>query len=320
MSKRLSRRHILAAGIGGTAISLNGLSRRTAWAASTRAPKLPFKLSLAQWSLHNSLFGRTDLKIANLDFATVARILGIEGLEYVNQFFMDKAKDQAYLDEMQKRAADNGCKAVLIMCDREGNLGEPETAKRIQAVENHYKWLEAARFFGCHSIRVNAHSKGTFEEQQKLVADGLARLCERAKQYVLNVLVENHGGLSSNGQWLLGVMKRVDMPNCGTLPDFGNFREYDRYKGVKELMPYAKGVSAKAGRFDDQGNEVNTDYARMMKIVLDAGYRGYVGIESSVGDQMSELEAILMTKHLLQRVAKGLAGNRGRGSDVVVLA
>jgi sugar phosphate isomerase/epimerase len=320
MSKRLSRRHVLATGIGGAAISLNGLSRRTAKAASADTSKLPFKLSLAQWSLHNSLFGRTDLKIDNLDFATVARILGIEGLEYVNQFFTDKAKDQAYLDEMQKRAADNGCRAVLIMCDREGNLGEPEKARRIQAVENHYKWLEAAKFFGCHSIRVNAHSRGTFEEQQKLVADGLARLCERAKQYDLNAIVENHGGLSSNGQWLVGVMKRVDMPNCGTLPDFGNFREYDRYKGVKELMPYAKGVSAKAGRFDDEGNEVNTDYARMMKIVLDAGYRGYVGIESSVGDQMSELEAILMTKHLLQRVAKGLAGNRGRGSDVVVIA
>jgi sugar phosphate isomerase/epimerase len=284
---------------------LNGLSQRKARATSAGAATLPFKFSLAQWSLHNSLFGRTDLNIDNLDFATIARILGIEGLEYVNQFFMDRAEDTGYLARMKQRAADNGCRSVLIMCDREGNLGEPDEAKRRQAVENHYKWLEAARFLGCHSIRVNAHSKGTFEEQQKLVADGLARLCERAKQYDLNVIVENHGGLSSNGQWLVGVMKRVDMPNCGTLPDFGNFREYDRYKGVRELMPYAKGVSAKATRFDDEGNEVNTDYARMMKIVLDAGYRGYVGIESSVGDQMSELEAILTTKHLLERVGKG---------------
>lgn len=304
MSKMLSRRRFLNVGIGTIGLmSVPGL--RSAIAA--KPLKLPFKISLAEWSLNRSLFGRTDLHITNLDFATIARMLGIEGLEYVNQFFMDKAKDQRYLAEMKQRAKDNGCTSVLIMCDREGNLGAPEKAERIQAVENHVKWLEAAKFLGCHSIRVNAHSEGTFEEQQKLVADGLTRLCERAKSYGLNVIVENHGGLSSNGQWLVGVMKRVNLPNCGTLPDFGNFREYDRYKGVKELMPYAKGVSAKAGAFDDEGNEVNTDYVRMMGIVLGAGYRGYVGIESSGRGQMSEIEAIQATKRLLEKVGRQYA-------------
>jgi len=308
MSEQFSRRRFLGVGLTAAgALAVGSPLATTAQAAPGKEAKRPFKLSLAQWSLHNSLFGRTELNVDNLDFATIARILGIEGLEYVNQFFMDKATDASYLAEMKKRAADNGCTSVLIMCDREGNLGEPEKAKRVEAVENHYKWLEAAKFLGCHSIRVNAHSKGSFEEQQKLVCDGLTRLCERARQYGLNVIVENHGGLSSNGQWLSGVMKKVSLPNCGTLPDLGNFREYDRYKGVAELMPYAKGVSAKATRFDAEGNEVNTDYSRMMKIVLDAGYRGYIGIESSVGGQMSELEAILTTKHLLERAGREYA-------------
>ena len=103
----------------------------------------------------------------------------------------------------------------------------------------------------------------------------------------------------------------VDHPRCGTLPDFGNFRitreeEYDRYQGVKELMTYAKGVSAKSHDFDEQGNETRTDYARMMKIVLDAGYRGYVGIEYE-GNRLSEPEGIKATKVLLERVREDLA-------------
>ncbi len=302
MSERLSRRGFLGMGLGAVgAVSLGGASWPTTVSALDKCAS-PYKISLAQWSLNRGLFGRVKPKIDNLEFAKIARSLGIDGLEYVNQFFKDKAKDQSYLGEMKKRARDNNVESVLIMCDGEGNLGEPEGAKRLQAVENHYKWLEAAKFLGCHSIRVNAHSGGTFEEQQKLVADGLGRLCERATQYDLNVIVENHGGLSSNGKWLAGVMDLVDRPNCGTLPDFGNFGKYDRYLGVEELMPYAKGVSAKTTAFDDEGNDPNTDYVRMMRIVRDAGYQGYVGIESSLGGRMSEIEAIKATKRLLERV------------------
>lgn len=303
MSERLSRRQFLGMSIGTAGVlSTGGLGWPMAKASASESSAPPFKLSLAQWSLNKGLFGRVKPKIDNLDFAQIARDLGIEGLEYVNQFFMDKAEDKGYLAEMKKRARDHGVESVLIMCDREGNLGEPDKARRLEAVENHYKWLEAARFLGCHSIRVNAHSQGTFEEQQKLVADGLHRLCEHAAQYNLNVIVENHGELSSNGQWLVGVMKQVDLPNCGTLPDFGNFREYDRYLGVEELMPYAKGVSAKTTAFDDEGNDPNTDYYRMMRIVRDAGYQGYVGIESSVGGQMNEIDAIEATQRLLDKV------------------
>jgi sugar phosphate isomerase/epimerase len=167
--------------------------------------------------------------------------------------------------------------------------------------------VEAAKFLGCHSIRVNAYGTGTYEEHLKQAADGLRQLTEFAAPFKINVIVENHGGNSSNGEWLVGVMKQVNHPRCGTLPDFGNFRlaegkEYDRYKGVQEMMPFAKGVSAKASNFDEQGNCIETDYRKMMKIVLAAGYRGYVGIESSGGSKLSEMDGIRATKKLLEKV------------------
>src|SRR5690606_29598063 len=212
--------------------------------------------------------------------------------------------------ELKKRAADHGVKSLLIMCDGEGRLGDPDDAKRKQAVENHYKWVEAAAELGCHSIRVNAASAGSFDEQQKLAADGLARLTAFAEQHNQNVIVENHGGLSSNGEWLAGVMQMVNHPHCGTLPDFGNFKVaagewYDRYKGVEELMPFAKAVSAKSHFFAD-GREVYTDYEKIMKIVLDAGYHGWVGIEWE-GSQMGEYEGIKATKKLLEDVRETLS-------------
>ncbi len=198
-----------------------------------------------------------------------------------------------------------------IMIDDEGDLGDADAAKRARAVENHYKWVEAAKFLGCHSIRVNAASSGSYEEQLDRAADGLRRLTEFGMKHGLNVIVENHGGLSSNGQWLAAVMKKVGLPACGTLPDFGNFdlgdgKEYDRYKGVEELMPFAKAVSAKSHDFDAQGNEIHTDFRRMMKIVLDAGYRGWVGVEYE-GSKLGEPDGIRRTKELLERVRKEMS-------------
>jgi L-ribulose-5-phosphate 3-epimerase len=264
--------------------------------------KMPFNISLAQWSLHRRLFGRAGPKLDNLDFAKEARSLDFEAVEYVNQFFMDKAKDTEYLSQMKKRAADNGVKSLLIMCDGEGNLGDPDTKRRTQAVENHYKWVEAAKYLGCHSIRVNAASAGTYEEQRKLAADGLRRLCEFAAGHKLNVIVENHGGISSNPQWLTAVIKEVNLPNCGTLPDFGNFPpEIDRYEAVEILMQYAKSVSAKSYEFDGNGDETRINYYRMMKIVLDAGYHGFVGVEYE-GGKLSENEGVIATKRLLEKI------------------
>jgi len=267
-------------------------------------PSKPFKISLAQWSLHRRLLGKQKPKLDNLDFATEARRFAIDAIEYVNVFFKDKAKDTKYLSEMKKRAADNRVKSLLIMCDDEGRLGDPKAEKRTQAVENHYKWVEAAKFLGCHSVRVNAASKGSYEEQAKLAADGLRRLSEFADEHDINVIVENHGRLSSNPQWLAGVIRQVGLPNCGTLPDFGNFpKNIDRYEAVRALMPHAKAVSAKSYDFDEEGNETTIDYHSMMNIVLEAGYHGYVGIEYE-GERLSENEGILATKRLLEKIRK----------------
>ena len=264
--------------------------------------KKAFEISLAQWSLHKRLFGQAGDKLDNLDFAETSKRLGIEAIEYVNIFFKDKAKDQAYLADMKKRADDNGVKSLLIMCDGEGNLGDPDNNKRTTAVENHYKWVDAAKYLGCHSIRVNAASAGSFEEQMKLAADGLTRLSSYAKKQGLNVIVENHWGLSSDPKWHVGVIEAVGMDNCGTLPDFGNFpQEVDRYEAVKAMMPYAKAVSAKSYDFDEAGNETKIDYDRMMAIVLAAGYNGYVGIEYE-GGRLREEEGIIATRKLLDRI------------------
>ena len=305
MTPLLSRRRFLVtSSLAATAVA--GLPR-LAWAAAEESEK-PFKISLAEWSLHRAI--RDQKTVEHLDFAKVSKEeFGIEAVEYVNQFFKDKARDQSYLAQMKQRAEDHGVKSLLIMVDGEGQIGDPDERKRAQTVENHKQWVDAAKYLGCHSIRVNAGSSGSFEEQQKLAADGLRRLSEYAGAAGLNVLVENHGGLSSDGSWLAGVMKLVERDNCGTLPDFGNFfisrgdnpREYDRYKGVEELMPFAKAVSAKTHDFDADGNETATDYARMMKIVLDHGYNGYVGIEYE-GGKLSEFDGIRKSKALLEKM------------------
>jgi L-ribulose-5-phosphate 3-epimerase len=299
----------------------------------------PFQISLAQWSLHKALkAGELD----NLDYAKFTKEnFGINAVEWVNQFFYVEdarlgyqPRDQAYLAEMKKRCDDIGVTSVLIMCDRVGNLGNPDTAKRTDAVEGHYAWLEAAKFFGCHSIRVNAASDPSLspEKQSDLCTDGLRRLSEHAATMDLGVIVENHGGLSSNGAWLSNAIKNVGLANCGALPDFGNFYvarnrgkadqyekekalyvgdsaytedesglAYDRYQGVKDLMPYAKGVSAKAHDFDEAGNETHTDFLKMMQIVKESGYTGHVGIEYE-GVGLGEVEGIKKTKALLERV------------------
>jgi sugar phosphate isomerase/epimerase len=273
-----------------------------------------FKISLAEWSLHRTLFAG---KLTNMEFPAKAKNdFGINAVEYVNQFFKDKASDEAYLKELKSRTADLGVKNVLIMIDAEGHLADEDDAKRAKSIENHYKWVEAAKFLGCHSIRVNAYATSKDPEEGKAAAvDGLSRLTEFAEPFGIGIIVENHGGFSSNGVWLSDVMKQVNKPGCGTLPDFGNFciqrgpdgcaEEYDRYKGVKELMPFAKGVSAKSGEFDADGNCVETDYYKMLKIVKNAGYKGYIGIES--GSPTDEEKAIRLTKALMENVGASLS-------------
>ena len=311
-----TRRNFLkkSAAIAG-GVSIMGLGGTTMSSCSS-SKDLLFKISIAEWSLNKSM---RNGKVDHLDFAKIARRnFDIDAIEYVNQLFADKTGgSNNYIKEMKNIADGEGVKSLLIMCDGEGALGDPDDVARKSAVENHFRWIDAAKYLGCHSIRVNAQSEGEYEEQMKLAADGLSSLTEYGAKHSINVIVENHGGLSSNGKSVSGVMEMVDHPQCGTLPDFGNFylgtwedkgnEWYDRYLGVEELMPYAKAVSAKSHNFNEDGTEKDTDYSKMMKIVLDAGYRDYVGIEYE-GPDLSEMDGIAATKKLLEKVRDELGG------------
>jgi L-ribulose-5-phosphate 3-epimerase len=297
----------LGAGLAATGCTARRSEREGAGeAAPDDAP--PFAISLAQWSLHRALRGGA---LAALDFPREARRLGFDAIEYVNSFHWDEHRRPAHTDELRRRCADQGVRSLLIMCDGLGALGDPDPAARARAAENHRPWLEAAHALGCHSIRVNAQSAGSWAEQRDRSVDGLARLADEGARWGLFVLVENHGGLSSNGRWLAEVMGSADHPWLGTLPDFGNFRvgdhpegggeQYDRYRGVAELMPFARAVSAKSHDFDANGDELHTDYRRMLDIVLAAGYRGHIGVEYE-GGATPEEQGVLATKSLLERV------------------
>ena len=288
-----------------------------------------FQISLAQWSLHKTFFGVESMDWAEfgktlrespddllkgpdpMEFPAMAAEYGINSIELVNTFYFSKAEDTEYWTAFKKKCDDAGVTVGLIMCDALGNLGDADPQKQLEAVENHYNWVDIAKFLGAHSIRVNAAGEGTPDELAKNAVTGLSSLGKYAASKGINVIVENHGGHSSNGAWLSGVMGQVNMDNVGTLPDFGNFciersadgcaKEYDRYQGMKDLMPYAKGVSAKSHEFDGAGNEVNSDFLKIMKIVKESGFKGHVGIEYE-GTQLSEDEGIKATKALLEKV------------------
>ncbi len=282
------------------------------------ADNLFFKISLAEWSFNKELFAK---KMDNLDFPSRAKNeFGIDGVEFVNQFFKDKAKDMDYLKELKTRCDDLGVTCVLIMIDNEGNLASPDESERKQGVENHYKWVDAAKYLGCHAIRVNARGKGTDQEMQDAMTNSLMTLSDYGAKNKLEIIVENHGGSSSDAEWLTQIMKNVNSPYCGVLPDLGNFcikgkyengkmiceEEYDRYKGVELMMPFAKGVSAKTHEFDSNGNETVIDYSRMLKIIKAAGFTGRIGIEYE-GSGLSEEDGVRTTKTLLERIGKEMS-------------
>lgn len=304
----MNRRHFIGqVGLGCGMLGSTGLLGLASGCA-----KPAFKISLAQWSLHRAFFGG---EIEPLDFPIVARNrFGISAVEYVNQFYKEEVGRLAAIRELRNRANGSGVQSLLIMVDGEGDIGAPDAAARLTVVENHLKWLEMAAELGCHSIRVNAAGPGNRDDLAEHVTHGLRHLATRALEFELNVLVENHGGFSSDAEWLSGVMRSVNMSNCGTLPDFGNFcirkatgpdgkqqcaEEYDRYRGVGELMPFARAVSAKSYDFASDGSETTLDYPRLLKIVTAAGYSGFVGIEYE-GSQLSEDDGILKTKSLLE--------------------
>ncbi|SHG76694.1 sugar phosphate isomerase/epimerase family protein [Flagellimonas flava] len=275
-----------------------------------------FKISLAQWSMHRMI--REDGMDPYL-FAEKAKEWGFEGLEYVSGLYYPELEKDNFSEEAMKNFVDkslaeskkHGLENLIIMIDGQGDLATPNESERNAAVENHHKWVDAAAALGCHSIRVNLSGSSEPEEWTAAAVDGLTKLSTYAKDKNVNIIVENHGGLSSKGALLANVFKEVNMENCGTLPDFGNFcitwgewpeclEWYDRYKGMEEIMPYAKAVSAKSHDFDENGDEVHSDYSRMLKIVKDAGYSGFIGVEYE-GSALSEEEGIIATKKLLEK-------------------
>jgi sugar phosphate isomerase/epimerase len=311
-NRYVDRRSFLrAALLGGTALGL--AAPRLSWAdvvtGKPASGKIgDFKISLAQWSLNKELFGK---KLDNLDFPKVAReTYGIEAVEFVNQFFKDKVRDAAYLKDLKKRADDHDVTCVLIMIDNEGDLGDPDKTARNQAVENHKSWVDAAAALGCHSIRVNTGHNYSADDVGT-AAEGCRALAEYGAKNKINVICENHGGPSSDPDALIALIKAVGLPTFGTLPDFGNFPrkddkyEIDVYDAIARMMPYAKGVSAKSYDFNSDGQETQLDFARILKIVTDSGYHGYVGIEYE-GGRLNEHDGILATKKLLESL---------RGSD-----
>ena len=276
------------------------------------------KISLAQWSMNKSFFsGNKD----PYDFAIHAAALGFDGIEYVNQFYFGQLKNGTISSKkvgilaktLNSRAKDNNISNVLIMVDEEGNLADSSSKVIKRSIEQHKKWVELAAELSCHSIRVNLAGEKDPERWINKSVEGLTGLCEFSKNMGINIIVENHGGLSSNGSLLAQVMEKTNLDNCGTLPDFGNFciantwgsdpsceEWYDMYKGVSELMPYARAVSAKTYDFDDDGNETKIDYAKMLNIINQNNYKGFIGVEYE-GIRLSEKDGILATKNLIQR-------------------
>jgi sugar phosphate isomerase/epimerase len=258
-----------------------------------------FKVSLAEWSFHRAL---EKGEMTNLDFPRIAKTkYNLDAVEYVSSFFKGKSEDTQYLTSVKDSCAKYGVSSLLIMVDGEGSLADTSAAARQKAVENHYKWVKAAKFLGCHSIRVNAAGRGTMGQMQVAAIDGLGKLSEYAAGFGINVIVENHGENSSIGKWLVEIMKAVNKPNIGTLPDLGNFYEYDRYAGVKDMMPFAKGVSGKTHDFDKDGNETVIDYEKMMKIIADSGFKGYIDVEYE-GGKLSEPDGVKASIALVQKV------------------
>ena len=270
------------------------------------------KISLAQWSLHR------NFEAGNLDpsdFASIARErYGFDAVEYVNGFYSAHAGDENFWKQMKERSDQAGVKNLVIMVDDEGELGGADKSARMEAVENHYKWLHAARILGCHSLRVNAFGDADRETYRAAIMDGMSRLAGYAATLDLNVLIENHGLFSSDAALIAGIIKEVNMPNFGAFPDFGNWclsakwgstqgacdQVYDRYQGVAELLPYAKAVSAKSYNFNERGEYTTIDYYKMLKIVKQSAYEGYIGIEYE-GLEKGEHEGILITRALMEK-------------------
>ena len=294
--------HILGLGTLGLAFSNPQITRK--------------KISLAQWSLHRAI--KINQTLSPFDFSLKAREMGFDAVEYVSSLYWNELKTKPIkkvTKTLLKNSKDNGIKNLLIMVDGEGDLASNSKNKRQKSIDNHKKWIEMANDLGCHSIRVNLNGEKSKNKWIEYSSESLTQLCLISRKDKINIIVENHGGLSSNASYLAKVMKNVNLDNCGTLPDFGNFcikkidpenyfsqciNEYDKYEGMTELMPYAKAVSAKSYDFDSNGEESTIDFKRIIEITKEFNYNGYYGIEYE-GLNLGENEGISKTKKLIEK-------------------
>ena len=300
--KRRDFNHIVALGTLGLAFSNPQITSK--------------KISLAQWSLHRAI--KINQTLSPFDFSLKAREMGFDAVEYVSSLYWNELKTKPIkkvTKTLLNNSKDHGIKNLLIMVDGEGDLASNSKNNRQKSIDNHKKWIEMAYDLGCHSIRVNLNGEKSKNKWIEYSSESLTQLCLISRKDKINIIVENHGGLSSNASYLANVMKNVNLDNCGTLPDFGNFciekidpenyfsqciNEYDKYQGMTELMPYAKAVSAKSYDFDTKGEESTIDFKRIIDITKEFNYDGYYGIEYE-GLNLGENDGIIKTKKLLEK-------------------
>jgi len=300
--KRRDFNHTVALGTLGLAFSNPQIARK--------------KISLAQWSLHRAI--KINQTLSPFDFSLKAREMGFDAVEYVSSLYWNVLKTKPIkkvTNTLLNNSKDHGIKNLLIMVDGEGDLASNSKNKRQKSVDNHKKWIEMAYDLGCHSIRVNLNGEKSKNKWIEYSSESLTQLCLISRKDKINIIVENHGGLSSNASYLTNVMKNVNLDNCGTLPDFGNFciekidpenyfsqciNEYDKYQGMTQLMPYAKAVSAKSYDFDSNGEESTIDFKRIIDITKEFNYDGYYGVEFE-GLNLGENDGVIKTKKLLEK-------------------
>jgi L-ribulose-5-phosphate 3-epimerase len=248
---------------------------------STHAAPASDEISLAAWSLVRS-FRNGKWKL--VDLPRICREnLGIGALEFVNQFFENPVLQ--YLQTVKRAGKQYEVKFVRIMVDGEGEMAAVEKKDRLASARAHRKWVDIAYELGCADIRCNMRG-GTpdWKNDKDLVkraAEAFNDLLEYARPANIDILIENHGGASSDPDTLVAVMKAVNNPHFGTLPDYGNVNlGDDRYEVMRKILPYAKGVSVKAAWTAD-GNNVFGDLEKLIKITQESGFHGFWGIESS---------------------------------------
>jgi sugar phosphate isomerase/epimerase len=274
------------------------------------------KLVLAQWTFNKDLFAG---KMTTIDFVNKAAEMGFDGVEFVSQFIKDKVNDDAYLAELKLASETAGIKNTMISVDvSEAKLGSSDPDERDIATAKHKEWIVAASKLNCPTIRVNAHGDGTADEMMSAMFNSVKELANFGKSYNVGVTIENHGQYSSDGKWLSQLIGKLVPYGVGSVADFDNWciereggklwgtpciKEYDRYLGMKELLPTARSVSVKAFDFDEQGNAIKTDFKRMFQLIKEAQYDEYLAIEFE-GHDMDPIEGIRKTLELVDQCWK----------------